>query len=163
MAASGDILILEDDPAGIRLVSRKLEIANTSLSIRSARSRAPFLEALGSDKFDCLILDYSLPDIDGLQALRIASELAPTTPAIVFTGTVGEEKAIECMKAGAFDYILKTNPARLVAAVLRLLNTNMRLKDASKRKQHVCMQTSSSRKFSNAFRTDSSRSMPKEK
>jgi PAS domain S-box-containing protein len=118
MAASGDILILEDDPAGIRLVSRKLEIANTSLSIRSARSRAPFLEALGSDKFDCLILDYSLPDIDGLQALRIASELAPTTPAIVFTGTVGEEKAIECMKAGAFDYILKTNPARLVAAVL---------------------------------------------
>jgi PAS domain S-box-containing protein len=118
MAASANILILEDDPAGIRLVSRKLQIANPSLTFHSARGRASFLEELGPNTFDCLILDYTLPDIDGLQALRIASELAPTTPCIIFTGTVGEEKAIECMKAGAFDYVLKTNPARLVAAVL---------------------------------------------
>lgn len=118
MATSSAILILEDDPAGIRLVTRKLEIAQASFQIYSARTRAQFIEQLRNHTFDCLIIDYTLPDIDGLQALRIAQELAPTTPAIIFTGSVGEEKAIECMKAGAFDYILKTNPARLIASVL---------------------------------------------
>ena len=118
MPTPANILILEDDPAGIRLITRKLEIADGTFTFKSARSRAPFIETLSSEIFDCMILDYTLPDMDGIQALRIASELAPTTPAVIFTGTVGEEKAIECMKAGAFDYILKTNPARLVAAVL---------------------------------------------
>ncbi len=121
MATSATILILEDDPAGIRLVTRKLEIARSDFSIFSARSRTQFIEALRSHVFDCLIIDYTLPDIDGLQALRIAQELSPTTPAIIFTGSVGEEKAIECMKAGAFDYILKTNPSRLIASVLSAL------------------------------------------
>ncbi|MCX7984860.1 MAG: response regulator [Bacteroidetes bacterium] len=121
MEYSPSILILEDDPAGIRLITRKLEIARGDFIIHSTRTRAQFIEALKTQSYDCIIIDYTLPDIDGLQALRIAQELAPTTPAIIFTGSVGEEKAIECMKAGAYDYILKTNSSRLIAAVLSAL------------------------------------------
>ncbi|HOV98377.1 MAG TPA: response regulator [Bacteroidota bacterium] len=121
MATSASILILEDDPAGIRLVTRKLEITQKDFKIHSSRSRAQYIDALKNNSFDCIILDYTLPDIDGLQALRIAQELAATTPAIIFTGSVGEERAIDCMKAGAYDYVLKTNSSRLIASVLSAL------------------------------------------
>lgn len=139
MAKSSALLILEDDPAGIRLVTRKLELIQTNFEIYSARTRAQYLAQLRSHTFDCLIIDYTLPDIDGLQALRIAQELAPTTPSIVFTGSVGEEKAIECMKAGAFDYVLKTNPGRLIASVLsaiehkRVLEEKLRAEEELRR------------------------------
>ncbi len=68
-----------------------------------------------------ILSDFTLPDFDGLAALEIACEEAPDIPFIFLSGTIGEERAIEALRRGAVDYVLKTNPARLVPAVRRAL------------------------------------------
>jgi PAS domain S-box-containing protein len=67
---------------------------------------------------DIIISDYSMPSFDGMAALKIAHEMAPKTPFIILTGSINEEVAVECIKAGADDYILKENMSRLVPAVV---------------------------------------------
>src|SRR5262249_14177823 len=68
-----------------------------------------------------ILSDFSLPQFDGLTALRIAHEVAPEVPFIFVSGTIGEERAIEALLCGAMDYVLKTNLARLAPAVKRAL------------------------------------------
>ena len=118
MEANINILFLEDDPAGVRLLTRKLQTAGPQYTIFNARNKAMYLENLLQRRYDCIILDYTLPDIEGLEAIKIAKQNVPDVPIIVFTGSVGEEKAIECMKAGAYDFILKTNTTRLIPAII---------------------------------------------
>jgi CheY-like chemotaxis protein len=115
------LLILEDDPFAIRLLQRKLQGSNMLFKLRDVRNRDMLELALETEEFDCIILDYNLPDIDGMQALAMVKQYAPDTPAIILTGAVSDEKAAECINAGAADFILKLNPDRVLPTVLNVI------------------------------------------
>jgi two-component system, cell cycle sensor histidine kinase and response regulator CckA len=116
------ILLLEDDPSSIRLFTRKVQSAPVEIVVKEARNRAAFTRELELSKFDCIVIDYAVPDISGIEALRLIKEMSPDTPTIIYTGSVGEEKAVECMKEGASEFLLKTNSIRLVPAILSVVN-----------------------------------------
>ena len=122
MSAPISILLLEDDPSSIRLFDRKIQSAPVELIAKDVRNKEAFLRELESPQFDCIVLDYTLPDMNGIEALRLVKELAPGTPTIIYTGSVGEEKAVECMKEGASEFLLKTNSIRLVPAILSVVS-----------------------------------------
>ncbi|HEV2691574.1 MAG TPA: PAS domain S-box protein [Verrucomicrobiae bacterium] len=113
------ILHLEDNPADALLVRDLLEHDDLKVEIRHVGNRAEFLKALPEKKWDVFISDYRLPDFTGLDALRIVRERYPLLPFILMSGTIGEHAAIESLKAGATDYVLKQNRDRLPSAVRR--------------------------------------------
>ncbi len=115
------VLIVEDVRAESDLAIHQLArggIQCTHLRIDSERT---FRAALISFRPHIILSDFSLPDFDGMAALKIAVDEAPDVPFIFLSGTIGEERAIEALRRGAVDYVLKTNPARLVPAVRRAL------------------------------------------
>ena len=117
-----DILCLEDDARDADLARHALQ---QSISIRAWRvvsTRAAFIGALAERTPDLILADYSLPDIDGPEALRIAHERCPEVPFIFLSGTIGEERAIETLKLGATDYVIKDRLARLAPAVHRAIS-----------------------------------------
>jgi PAS domain S-box-containing protein len=116
------ILLLEDDPSSIRLFTRKVQSAPVEIVVKEARNRETYIRELELSKFDCIVIDYTIPDITGIEALRLSKEMSPGTPTIIYTGSVGEEKAVECMKEGAAEFLLKTNSIRLVPAILSVVN-----------------------------------------
>src|SRR6202042_2954848 len=75
----------------------------------------------GAELPDLILSDFSLPGFDGMAALAIARVEAAGIPFIFLSGTIGEERAIEALKCGAIDYVLKSNPMRLVPAIKRAL------------------------------------------
>jgi len=77
-----------------------------------------FVQALAEFKPDLIISDYHLPAFDGLTALRITREKLPLIPFIIFTGSINEKTAVECIHAGADDYVIKESIIRLAPAVL---------------------------------------------
>ena len=84
-------------------------------------AREPYAQALRGGGFDLILSDFSLPDFDGVEALELARTLAPEAPFIFVSGVVGEEFAIESLKEGATDYVLKQRLERLPSAVKRAL------------------------------------------
>ncbi len=82
---------------------------------------ADFLDALEIFQPEVILSDYSLPRFDGMKALKLALKHAPLTPLIIWTGSISEEVAVECMKAGANNYILKDNIMRLGPALIHAL------------------------------------------
>jgi signal transduction histidine kinase len=115
------LLHIEDDPADALLVSRMLECAGIACDVVRARAYENYLAALEREKFDIILSDYSIPAYDGLSAMALAREKQPTTPFLFVSGAMGEEAAIESLKAGATDYVLKHKLERLAPAVLRAL------------------------------------------
>ena len=115
------VLHLEDNEHDHLLVTEVLAADGLDCQFEVARSKAEFFEALGRAKYDLIISDYTLPSYDGLSALSAAQEHTPDTPFIFFSGTIGEEVAVESLKNGAVDYVLKQRPGRLSAAVRRAL------------------------------------------
>ncbi|MDR3460193.1 MAG: PAS domain S-box protein [Verrucomicrobiae bacterium] len=116
------ILHLEDNPADALLVRDLLEHDELKVEMRHVGNRAEFLKALPEKKWDVLISDYRLPDFTGLDALKIVREKYPMLPFILMSGTIGEQAAIESLKAGATDYVLKHNRDRLPSAVRRAVS-----------------------------------------
>jgi two-component system cell cycle sensor histidine kinase/response regulator CckA len=115
------ILHLEDDSDYSDLVKSLLEAAGVEVALVRVGSRGEFEAALEPGRFDIVLADYLLPGYDGVQALRFAQEKCPQTPFILVSGTIGEVAAIESLKAGATDYVLKHWPERLVPAVRRVV------------------------------------------
>ena len=115
------ILYLEDNPTDSELVLRIFQREKLEADICVVTHREGYLAALGADVFDLILSDYSLPGYDGTAALAAARELRPETPFIFVTGTLGEELAVETLKKGASDYVLKTSLTRLASAVRRAL------------------------------------------
>ena len=111
------ILILEDVPMDAELVEYELERARIPFSSRRVDSRDDFLRELEQFKPDLILSDYTLPRFDGMTALSLARERAPSIPFLIVTGSVNEETAVGCMKAGATDYLLKSNLARIGPAI----------------------------------------------
>ncbi len=115
------ILHLEDNENDHLLVKEMLAESGLNCEFSLARSREEFEVVLRGGHFDLIISDYTLPSYDGLRALTLARESQRDTPFIFFSGTIGEEVAVESLKTGATDYVVKQRPKRLVAAVRRAL------------------------------------------
>src|SRR6266567_7123898 len=115
------ILHLEDDPDYADLVGSLLEKDGLQAELIVVSNRAGFEAALAGETFDLILADYLLPDCNGLQALSWAQQKRPQIPFLLISGTIGEQAAIESLKHGATDYVLKHWPERLVPAVRRAL------------------------------------------
>jgi two-component system sensor histidine kinase NreB len=136
--ASLGILLLEDVFTDAELVTHELRQGGFLFTTRQVQTRAEFEEALRASPPDVILADYSLPTFDGLSALAIARREIPDVPFIFVSGAIGEERAIEALKMGATDYVLKDRLGRLVPAVQRALQevdgrTRRRLAEASLR------------------------------
>lgn len=114
------ILLLEDVPTDAELAERELRNAKISFSSTRVATKEAYLAEL-ANKPDIILADYSLPGFDGSEALVIAREKCPDVPFVFVSGAIGEERAIESLKSGATDYVLKQRLSRLVPAVRRAL------------------------------------------
>ena len=115
------VLHLEDDPLDAALVRETLRADGLACDIVQVDTRASFEQALRDQRFAIILADYSLPSFDGLSAQRLAADIAPDVPFIFVSGTLGEDIAVERIKSGATDYVIKQRIARLPSAVLRAL------------------------------------------
>jgi PAS domain S-box-containing protein len=116
------ILYLEDDIADAELARDTLELEGFVCDVTRVETESGFRAALQQGGgFEVILADYALPSFDGLSALKITLRQGPNLPFIFVSGTMGEEVAIEALKIGATDYVLKTRLSRLVPSVNRAL------------------------------------------
>ena len=115
------ILLLEDNSADAELIRDTLEADHLVSKITCVQTRAEFLAALEDSEIDLILGDSQLPSFNGISALRLALSVRPELPFIFVSATLGEEAAIQALKVGATDYVLKTRLSRLVPAVHRAL------------------------------------------
>lgn len=116
------ILSLEDNPDDQRLLETTLKSDGLTCKFVHVTSRKAFEKALRKSRFDLILSDYALPSYSGIAALGVARKLRPETPFVLISGTIGEERAVEGLKSGADDYVLKKNLDRLGAVARRALN-----------------------------------------
>jgi len=124
------VLLLEDSDEDATLVTRALRQALPACDIHRVRGRSDFIGALKSYQPDLVLSDHRLGDFSGMHALEAVKAETPHTPFIFVTGSLDEETAAECVKAGAWDYVIKDRLARLgpaVASVLELRQTRQAL------------------------------------
>lgn len=115
------ILILEDSPLDDELARARLAKGGIDFVMQRVETRDEFIAELEAESYDLILADYSLPSFDGLAALEIARERWPQIPFIFVSGGLGEEVAIESLKQGATDYVLKQRLDRLVPSVNRAI------------------------------------------
>ena len=115
------ILVLEDSMPDMELIRELLSDAGYSLDLTHVVNEAEFTETLSQHCYDIILSDYNLPGFDAFGALEITQKLCPNIPFICVSGSIGEDKAIELLKLGAVDYVLKDRPERLPFAVKRAL------------------------------------------
>lgn len=125
------ILILEDVPFDAELINRELEKSGMKFISRRVEEEEDFLRELNVYKPDVILADHSLPHFDGISALEISKDKCPDVPFIFVSGKMGEDFAIEALKCGATDYVLKGSLSKIVHAVNRALEE---VEEHSKRK-----------------------------
>lgn len=130
MARPLRVLIVEDNPDDAALVVRELRRAGFEPAAKRVDTADAMREALAGDPWDIVISDYRMPAFSGTDAIRVLQSSGREVPFILVSGTVGEETAVEAMKAGASDYVLKDRLARLGPAVTR------EVKEAENRRKH---------------------------
>jgi DNA-binding NtrC family response regulator len=116
------ILILEDEAWDAELAQRLLADAGLAFTAVVVDTRASFIEQLAAFRPDVILSDYHLPGFNGQEALKIAQEHYPDIPFIIWSGVLGDDAAVELIKQGAADYVLKDRPARLPTVILRALD-----------------------------------------
>ncbi|MGD1861225.1 MAG: response regulator [Leptolyngbyaceae cyanobacterium] len=115
------IIFLEDDPVDCELIEATLKNGGIEGEFIRINNRREFLESLNQRQPDLILADYVLPRFDGLEALEITKNICPQVPFILVSGVLGEEQAIEAMKQGAADYVLKQRLERLLPATQRAI------------------------------------------
>jgi PAS domain S-box-containing protein len=115
------ILHLEDDPDDAELVRRTLDREGIPSRIERVITRRDFVTALDDGPIDLVLSDFSLPTFDGMAALALVRERGADIPFILVSGTLGEETAIDSLRNGATDYVLKSRLSRLAPAVTRAI------------------------------------------
>ena len=129
------VLILDDNPDDIELMRYSLIKEFKLIDIVSVNNEIQFKEALENKKFNLILSDYNLPSYSGENAIHYLKSKGSDVPIIIISGTVGDEKAVELIKAGAIDFLLKSNLPRLPLKVQRALNEyreNQELQKAQK-------------------------------
>src|SRR5664279_1391135 len=129
MAGKLKILFVEDVITDAELIWHEIERNKIIFSKELVDRKDKYLEYLKDFEPDLIISDYSLPQFNGMTALILRNELAPLIPFILVTGSVNEEVAVECMKAGADDYILKDNLSRLGPAIINSIKKSKLTKE----------------------------------
>ena len=115
------ILILEDEPSDAELAQRQLRSAGLDFAAVVVDTKAAFLRELDAFCPDVILSDFSMPGFPGENALKITRELYPHIPFIVLSGALGDEAAVDLIRQGATDYVLKDRPASLPTVVIRAL------------------------------------------
>jgi len=115
------ILHLEDNLLDAELVREVLRQSGLAAVLQVVDSREAFLQELQRGGYDVILSDYNLPGFQGLEALSLAQEHAPDTPFVFFSGSIGEDRAIAAVQAGAADYVLKDRMKRLGTALRRVV------------------------------------------
>lgn len=121
MEGSINILILEDVPLDGELMEKELERDGINFIARRVETEDDYTQALNEFQPHVILADHSLPQFDGISAMRIAQKISPQIPFIFVSGQMGEEFAVEMLKEGATDYVLKHNLSKLPHAVRRAL------------------------------------------
>ncbi len=116
-----NVLHLEDDPNDAELVRCLISTEWPDCRVTGVAGRQAFFSELGRGPFDVILSDFALPSFDGFEALRLAKQHWPDTPFIFVSGTIGEDRAIEAVRLGAEDYVLKDRMKRLVTAITRAM------------------------------------------
>jgi diguanylate cyclase (GGDEF)-like protein len=115
------MILVEDNVADAEIVRRHLKKTGLEFDIRRVQTESEMMQAFAEVQPSLIISDFSLPQFDGLRALELAVANSPNTPFIFVSGTIGEERAIDALRKGATDYVLKTNLSRLSSAIERAL------------------------------------------
>ena len=136
------ILLVEDSESDADLTMWRLKKAGYDCTFERVVNEHEMRTALRERPPDLILSDFSLPAFDGMSALAIARAEAPSVPFIFLSGTIGEERAIEALKCGAIDYVLKSNPKRLVPAVERALGEAALRRNSQVAEQQVARLTS---------------------
>jgi signal transduction histidine kinase len=121
------ILHLEDSPIDAELIRNIIDDQWKDSVIEVVESEIDFRAAIVRNRFSLILADNYLPGLMGIEALEIARQSHPDTPFIFVSGTMGEEIAIEMLKKGAVDYVLKCNLSRLVPSIERALKDSAEL------------------------------------
>lgn len=145
------ILHLEDDPSDAELVRSLLESNGLQCDIHRVQTRAGFLAALEQHRYDLILSDFALPSFDGFAALEIARQTVPDVPFIFLSGTIGEEVAVDSLKNGAVDYVLKDRLQRLAPAVLRALKEAKECAELQRIEQQVRLQSAALESVANSI------------
>jgi PAS domain S-box-containing protein len=116
------ILHLEDNPRDAELIQRRLASAGLDCEVVRVGGQEAFEAALAEGKYDLVLCDFNVPGYDALSALKHARANEPDLPFVVISGELSEEEAVECLRAGATDYLLKHRLQRLASAVIRALD-----------------------------------------
>src|SRR6202035_2630646 len=115
------VLSVEDDPKDAELIQDLLQTEGIVCQVTRVDTEAELLASVEQGGIDLILADYTLPSFDGISALKFAMKACPDVPFIFVSGTLGEEVAIEALKIGATDYVLKTSLSRLAPSVRRAL------------------------------------------
>lgn len=121
-AAPVRVLVVEHNPADVELCLAELRRSGLNAQADIVQNREEFLSRLRNTYYDIVLSDYRLPQWTGLDALEVLKQSGFDTPFILVTGTIGEEGAVEAMKKGVTDYVLKDRIQRLSVAVRRALD-----------------------------------------
>src|SRR5664279_242201 len=136
MGETVNVLIVEDLPSDAELTEREIRRTLGVCEFRRVETREDYLAALDACCPALIVSDFKLPHFDGLSALRLAMKRCPDVPFIMVTGSMNEDTAVECMKAGAWDYVIKEHIKRLGPAVLTALE-RQRVLLGNKRAEHA--------------------------
>ncbi|SAL74758.1 chemotaxis protein [Caballeronia terrestris] len=128
------LLLVEDNTLDAELTLAQLERADYAVDAQVVYDEAEFVAQLESKTFDVILADFVMPTFSGIEALTIAIERAPDTPFIFVSGLLGEEHAVEMLKRGATDYVLKQRLQRLPAVVRRAL------RESAERQQRIAVE-----------------------
>lgn len=139
-----NILLVEDSPLDAELIEAYLTDGGLEFSLLCVETREDFATALEKHCFDIILADYMLPCFNGEVALEIARATSPGVPFIFVSATLGEEVAIETLKSGATDYVLKRRLMRLVPSIQRALRE---VQERNDRKQAEAQQQESEARF----------------
>ncbi len=131
------VLVLEDSARDFEIISELLSDAGFALKISWVETEDAFTSSLRENQYDIILSDFMLPGFDAFSALRISNETCPEVPFICVSGYIGEETAIELLKLGAVDYVLKDRPERLPFAVKRAIEEARREKLQKKAQEEL--------------------------
>ncbi|MDR5750503.1 MULTISPECIES: response regulator [unclassified Caballeronia] len=128
------LLLVEDNALDAELTLAQLERADYAVEAQIVYDEVNFVAQLESTRFDVILADFVMPTFSGIEALTLAMERAPDTPFIFVSGLLGEEHAVEMLKRGATDYVLKQRLQRLPAVVRRAM------REAAERQQRIAVE-----------------------